>query len=79
MAKKGSSVKVRLESEAGTGYRYYSQRSTRAEYKIKKKKYDPWAVRKDEKGNDIIGANGKPVRGMHVMFVEKKMPPSKKN
>lgn len=31
---KGSSVKVRLESEAGTGYRYYAQRSTRAEYKI---------------------------------------------
>lgn len=65
---KSSYVKVRLESEAGTGYRYYTQRSTRAEYKIKKKKYDPWAVNPE---------TGK--KGMHVMFVEKKMPPSKKN
>ncbi len=65
---KGSSVKVRLESEAGTGYRYYTQRSTRAEYKIKKKKYDPWALNEE---------TGK--KGVHVMFVEKKMPPSKKN
>ncbi len=41
---KGSSVKVRLESEAGTGFRYYAKRSTRAEYKIKKKKYHPWLL-----------------------------------
>ena len=68
MAKKSTNMKVRLESEAGTGYRYYTKRSTRAEYKIKKKKYDPWAVNPE---------TGK--RGMHVMFVEKKMPPSKKN
>ena len=78
MAKKSTNIKVRLESEAGTGYRYYAKRSTRAEYKIKKKKYDPWAVHKDEKGNPIMQDNGKPKRGMHVMFVEKKMPPSKK-
>ena len=68
MAKKGSAVKVRLESEAGTGYRYYAKRNARAEYKLKMKKYDPWAVNAE---------TGK--RGMHVMFVEKKMPPSKKN
>lgn len=68
MAKKGGAVKVRLESEAGTGYRYYAKRSPRAEYKIKKKKYDPWALNEE---------TGK--KGMHVMFVEKKMPPSKKN
>lgn len=68
MAKKGTAVKVRLESEAGTGYRYYAKRSARAEYKIQKRKYDPWA--KNPK-------TGKP--GMHVLFVEKKMPPSKKN
>lgn len=68
MAKKKSSVKVRLESEAGTGFRYYAERSTRAEYKISKKKYDPWAVNPE---------TGK--AGMHVLFVEKKMPPSKKN
>lgn len=65
---KASYVKVRLESEAGTGYRYYAKRSTRAEYKLKKKKYDPWAVN-EKTGN----------KGAHVMFVEKKMPPSKKN
>lgn len=68
MAKKGSAVKVRLESEAGTGFRYYAKRSTKAEYKIEKKKYDPWAVDPE---------TGK--KGMHVKFVEKKMPPSKKN
>jgi len=65
---KSTNVKVRLESEAGTGYRYYAKRSTRAEYKIRKKKYDPWAVNEE---------TGK--RGMHVWFVEKKMPPHKKN
>lgn len=64
---KATNVKVRLESEAGTGYRYYAVRSTRAEYKIKKKKFDPWAVNE---------ATGK--KGAHVWFVEKKMPPSKK-
>lgn len=68
MAKKSSAVKVRLESTAGTGHRYYAVRSTRAEYKIKKKKYDPWAVNSD---------TGK--KGMHVLYEEKKMPPSKKN
>lgn len=67
MAKKGSSIMVRLESTAGTGYRYYAKRSTRAEYKIKKMKYDPWAT------NEKTGK-----RGMHVEFVEKKMPPHKK-
>jgi len=41
---KSTSVKVRLESEAGTGYRYYAKRSTRAEYKLKMKKFDPWAL-----------------------------------
>ncbi len=68
MAKKGSAVKVRLESDAGTGYRYYAKRSARAEYKIEKTKYDPWAK------NPETGKTG-----MHVKFVEKKMPPSKKN
>jgi len=65
---KSTSVKVRLESEAGTGYRYYAKRSTRAEYKLKMKKYDPWALNEE---------SGK--KGMHVWFVEKKMPPHKKN
>ncbi|MGB0719056.1 MAG: 50S ribosomal protein L33 [Bdellovibrionales bacterium] len=59
-------LKVRLESEAGTGFRYYAIRSTSAEYKIKKKKYDPWAI------NEKTGK-----KGAHVFFVEKKMPPSK--
>jgi large subunit ribosomal protein L33 len=64
---KASFIKVRLESEAGTGYRYYAKRGARAEYKLKLKKYDPWAVNPE---------TGK--KGMHVVFVEKKMPPSKK-
>lgn len=64
---KATFVKVRLESEAGTGYRYYAKRSSRAEYKLRKKKYDPWAVNE---------ATGK--KGVHVYFVEKKLPPHKK-
>jgi large subunit ribosomal protein L33 len=64
---KASYVKVRLESEAGTGFRYYAKRSARAEYKLKLKKFDPWALNPE---------TGK--KGMHVVFVEKKMPPSKK-
>ncbi len=68
MAKKSSKIKVRLESTAGTGYRYYASRSTKAEYKIKKKKYDPWATNPE---------TGK--KGAHVEFEEKKMPPAKKN
>ncbi len=64
---KATYVKVRLESEAGTGYRYYAKRSTRAEYKLKLKKYDPWAIH-PETGN----------KGAHVYFVEKKLPPHKK-
>ena len=64
---KATYVKVRLESEAGTGYRYYAKRSSRAEYKLRKKKYDPWAVNE---------ATGK--KGVHVYFVEKKLPPHKK-
>ncbi len=64
---KATYVKVRLESEAGTGYRYYAKRSSRAEYKIRKKKYDPWATNE---------ATGK--KGVHVFFVEKKLPPHKK-
>jgi large subunit ribosomal protein L33 len=67
MAKKGAAVKVRLESEAGTGYRYYAKRSAKAEYKIEKIKFDPWAA------NEETGKKGK-----HVKFIEKKMPPSKK-
>lgn len=43
MAKKGTAVKVRLESTAGTGYRYYAKKSPRATEKLKLKKYDPWA------------------------------------
>ena len=65
---KATYVKVRLESEAGTGYRYYAKRSTRAEYKLRKKKYDPWAT------NEKTGK-----KGAHVYFVEKKLPPHKKN
>ncbi len=64
---KSNVVKVRLESEAQTGYRYYAKRSSKAEYKLEMNKFDPWAL------NEETGKKGK-----HVKFVEKKMPPSKK-
>ncbi len=68
MAKKGVAQKVRLESSAGTGYRYYTRYNPRSEKKLELMKYDPWAV------NEQTGK-----RGMHVKFVQKKMPPHKKN
>lgn len=69
MAKGSNAVKIRMESEAGTGYRYYKKKNPKtATEKLRLKKYDPWAV------NEKTGK-----RGMHVYFAEKKMPPSKKN
>lgn len=69
MAKKGNAVKVRMESSAGTGFRYYKKKNAKTQTeKMKMMKYDPWAVNKE---------TGK--RGMHVLFEEKKMPPHKKN
>lgn len=67
MAKKGGAIKVRLESSAETGYRYYAKKNPRAEYKLEVNKYDPWALNAE---------TGK--KGAHVKFVEKKMPPAKK-
>ncbi len=68
MAKKGGgATKVRMESTAGTGFRYYTKKGSKATEKLKKMKYDPWALNE---------ATGK--KGMHVEFEEKKMPPSKK-
>lgn len=68
MAKKGGAQKVRLESSAGTGYRYYTKKGKNAAEKLKIKKFDPWAVNPE---------TGK--KGMHVVFDEKKLPPAKKN
>jgi len=67
MAKKGVATKVRMESSAGTGFRYYKKKGKNATEKLALKKYDPWALNPE---------TGKP--GMHVLFEEKKMPPSKK-
>lgn len=68
MAKKSVAMKIRLESSAGTGYRYYTTKNPRTKTeKMKINKYDPWAVNTE---------TGK--RGMHVVFEEKKMPPHKK-
>ncbi len=68
MAKKSVAMKIRLESSAGTGYRYYTTKNPRTKTeKMKIKKYDPWATNTE---------TGK--RGMHVVFEEKKMPPHKK-
>ncbi|MCM2343361.1 MAG: 50S ribosomal protein L33 [Alphaproteobacteria bacterium] len=61
-------MKIRLESSAGTGYRYYTTKNPRTKTeKMKINKYDPWATNPE---------TGK--RGMHVVFEEKKMPPHKK-
>ncbi|MCB1531189.1 MAG: 50S ribosomal protein L33 [Rhodospirillales bacterium] len=68
MAKKGGAVKVRMESSAGTGFRYYKKKGAKYAEKLKMRKFDPWAVNPE---------TGK--KGMHVEFVEKKMPPSKAN
>ena len=68
-SKKGVSIKVRMESSAGTGYRYYARRPTKGELgKLKARRFDPWAI------HPVTGK-----RGAHVLFEEKKMPPSKKN
>lgn len=69
MAKKANAVKIRMESSAGTGFRYYKKKNPKTQTeKLKLKKYDPWATH-PETGN----------KGCHVLFEEKKMPPSKKN
>ncbi len=75
MASKAAAVKLRLVStglnEKGepTGYTYYIRKNVRKHTeKFKFRKYDPRAVHPE---------TGK--RGCHVLFEEKKMPPSKKN
>lgn len=61
MAKKTQTM-VKLESSAGTGYYYITERNPRnTTEKLKKKKFDPRAI--NEK-------TGKP--GAHVLFEEKK-------
>ncbi len=60
MAKKGVATMVRMESTAGTGFRYYKKKGKNATEKLKLRKYDP-------------------IKREHVIFEEKKMPPSKKN
>lgn len=69
MAKKGVAEKVRMESAAGTGFRYYKRKNPRSQKqeKLKLRKFDPWAVHPE---------TGK--KGCHVIFEQKKMPASKK-
>ncbi|AGH98666.1 50S ribosomal protein L33 [Micavibrio aeruginosavorus] len=67
-SKKGNAVKVRMESSAGTGFRYYTKQNAKAQgKKLELKKFDPWAIHPE---------TGK--KGAHVLFEQKKMPPSKK-
>lgn len=74
MAKKGIATKVRLVSTGKTadgkltGYTRYTKKGKQATEKLSRRAYDPRAI--NEK-------TGKP--GAHVVFEEKKMPPSKKN
>lgn len=41
MAKKGPNQKVKLVSQAGTGYCYYTRRTKNLTEKIVQRKYDP--------------------------------------
>jgi ribosomal protein L33 len=73
--KKGAMEKIRLVSTGTnakgnpTGFTYYIRKNVRnITEKMKFRKFDPRAINT---------GTGKP--GMHVDFVEKKMPPSKKN
>lgn len=74
MAKKGGAEKIRLEStgtrEDGTptGYRRWTKISKHAVEKLKLRMFDPraWHAEKQK-------------YGAHVVFEQKKMPPSKKN
>lgn len=74
MAKKGVATKVRMVSTGKnaegklTGYTRYTKKGKHATEKLKRRAYDPRAIHPE---------TGKP--GAHVLFEEKKMPPSKKN
>lgn len=75
MAKKNATVKVRLVSTGKnvkgnpTGFTYYIKKNPKnITEKMSFRKYDPRAI------NDETGK-----AGCHVMFEEKKLPPSKKN
>lgn len=75
MAKKNANVKVRLVSTGKnvkgnpTGFTYYVKKNPKnITEKMSFRKYDPRAVNAD---------TGK--TGCHVVFEEKKLPPSKKN
>ena len=69
MAKKPTSLKIRLVSSAGTGTTYYITKNPKnITEKMSFRKYDPRAKNAE---------TGK--LGAHVVFEEKKMPPHKKN
>jgi large subunit ribosomal protein L33 len=74
MAKKGVAPKIRLESTGvtkegkPTGTRRWTKKGKNYPEKIQRRAYDPRAWN-EEKGHP----------GAHVLFVEKKMPPHKKN
>lgn len=74
MAKKGVAQKVRMESTGVTqdgkltGYRRWTRKGKNIAEKLQRRAYDPRAWN-EEKGH----------AGAHVLFVEKKMPPHKKN
>lgn len=66
---KGNRVKVKLVSEAGTGYYYTTDKNPRnSTEKLRFKKYDPRAPVDEE---DSEGGSGK--RGKHVWFKEAKI------
>jgi len=65
---KSNRVKIKLVSEAGTGYYYTTTKNPRnSTEKLAFKKYDPRAP------HDELDANGVQRKGKHVMFKEAKI------
>lgn len=68
MASKSPRIKVRMVSEAGTGFYYTTVKNPRnTTDKLRLKKYDPKAPRDDDEGGEGGG------RGKHVWFNEGKI------
>lgn len=66
-------VKVKMVSEAGTGYYYTTTKNPKnTTEKLRMKKYDPKAPRDEEEGSEG-GESGKGGRGKHVWFKEGKI------
>lgn len=69
---KSNRVKVKLVSEAGTGYYYTTTKNPRnSTEKLRFKKFDPKAPVNDEEDGESGSTGGQ--RGKHVWFKESKI------